>query len=70
MALKEKIIGLIIIIAGVLPLLLKVEKIANFFAKNKFLSYLVPGEIIYQIIIIILGVLLIWTVRPRIEKRR
>jgi len=70
MAIKNKFIGLILIIIGVLPFLLKIENIATAFAKYKFLELLIPGEIIYQIIIISLGILLIYTVRPRIEARR
>jgi hypothetical protein len=67
---KNKLIGLILIIIGILPFLLKIENIATSFEKYTFLSYLVPGELIYQVIIIGLGVLLIWTVRPRIISRR
>jgi len=60
MAMKEKLIGLILIIIGILPFLLKIKSISDSLAKYTFLSYLVPGEIIYQLIIIALGVLLIW----------
>jgi len=67
MRFKEKLIGIILIVLGALPFLLKIEKIANFFAKYKVLSYLVPGEWVYQIILIIVGILLIWKVRHRIE---
>jgi hypothetical protein len=72
MAIKNKFIGLILIIIGALPFLLKIENIANFFAKYKFLELLTPGELVYQIIIIGLGILLIWTLRPRmnLETRR
>jgi len=66
---KNKFIGLILIIIGILPFLLKIESIATSVEKYTFLSYIVPGEIVYQIIIIGLGVLLIWTVRPRIVPR-
>jgi len=67
MPIKEKLLGLILIIIGALPFLLKIDRIAAFFAKYKFLSYIVPGEIIYQIILIVIGILLIWRIRPRIE---
>lgn len=70
MAMKNKLVGLILIIIGILPFLLKIQSISDSLAKYKFLSYLVPGEIIYQIIIIALGAWLIWTVKPRIESYR
>jgi len=66
MALKEKFIGLILIVLGVLPFLLKIEKINSVFSK---ISFLIPGEIVYQIIIIILGILLIWKLKTRPEIR-
>ena len=58
MQIKEKIIGVILI---------KIDKISTAFTSSKFLSYLMPGEIVYQIILIILGILLIWTMRSRFE---
>ena len=67
MPLKEKLFGMLLIIIGALPLLLKIGAVGDFFAKYKFLSYLVPGEIIYQLVLIIIGGLLIWKVRPRFE---
>ncbi len=70
MALKEKLIGLVLVIAGLFPFLLKVEAIGDIFTKYTFLSYLAPGEIVYQIIIIVLGILLIWKVRGKVEVRR
>jgi hypothetical protein len=70
MAMKNKLVGLILIIIGILPFLLKIESISAALAKYTFLSYLAPGEIVYQIIIICLGVLLIWTVRPRVQTQR
>ena len=69
MNLKEKLIGIILIILGALPFLLKIEKISSWFTTNKILSFLSPGEIIYQIIIILLGILLIWRVRPDFDLR-
>ena len=62
MNLKDKLIGLIIIILGVWPFLLKIDKVATFFASYKFLEMLTPGEIVYQIAIVILGALLIWNI--------
>lgn len=70
MAMKNKLIGLILIILGIFPFLLKIESIATAFEKYTFLSYLAPGEILYQIIIIALGAWLIWTLKPRVESRR
>ena len=66
---KNKLVGLILIIIGILPFLLKIESVATAFEKYTFLSYLIPGELIYQIIITCLGILLIWTVRPRVISR-
>jgi len=66
---KEKIIGLILIILGALPLILKIEKINTPLSKINFLSYIIPGEMIYQVIIIILGILLIWKLKTRTEFR-
>ncbi len=67
MRIKEKFIGMILIIIGALPFLLKIQTISKLFEKNTFLSLIAPGEIIYQILIIILGILLIWTIKPKIE---
>ena len=64
---KQKLIGLALIIIGALPFLLKIQNIAEVFAKYKFLTYITPGEVLYQIIIILLGILLIWTLKPRWE---
>jgi len=58
MALKEKIIGLVLVIIGALPFLLKIESITAAF-NNSFFKILAPGNILYQIVIIILGILLI-----------
>jgi len=59
MRIKEKIIGFALIILGALPFLLKIDKIGTAFSNSKILSYIAPGEIIYQLIIIILGISLI-----------
>ena len=67
---KEKIIGLILIILGLWPFLLKIDAVGNFFSAYKFLEMLTPGEIIYQLIIIVFGVLLIWNIKARVETRR
>jgi len=66
MGMKTKLIGFILIIIGALPFLLKNEKLAESLNQYTLVTYLVPGGIVYQILLIILGILLIWTVRPRI----
>lgn len=67
MPIKEKLIGIILIIVGAFPLLLKIDIISTAFLKYAFLSYLIPGNIIYQIIIIILGALLIFRPMAKLE---
>ena len=63
MGFKEKLIGIILIVIGALPFLLKIDSISNVFTGNTVLSYIIPGEIVYQLIIIILGILLVWRSR-------
>jgi len=70
MGLKEKVIGFLLIILGAWPFLLKIETIGNLFSSYKFLEVLTPGEIVYQIILIVLGILIIWTVRPRFQTNK
>lgn len=70
MGAKEKLIGFILIAAGILPFAIKIQAIGDLFTTNQILSYILPGEIAYQIIIIALGVLLIWRMKPRIERVR
>ncbi len=67
MGIKNKLIGVLLIVLGVWPFLLKIESVGNYFATYKFLEVLTPGEIIYQIVLILLGVLLIWTMKTRVE---
>jgi len=69
MAVKEKLIGIILIIVGALPFLLQIESV-NQSLPADIMSYLAPGEIVYQVVIIALGVWLILKVRPRVEMRR
>ena len=69
MAIKEKLIGIILIVVGALPFLLQFESV-NQSLPADILSYLAPGEIVYQIVIIALGIWLILKVRHRIEVRR
>jgi hypothetical protein len=70
MAAKEKIIGLVLILLGAWPFLLKIEAVGSFFSQYKFLEVLTPGEIVYQIVLIVLGVLLIWRIKSRVEAAR
>ncbi len=60
MRFKEKLVVIVLIIIGALPLLLKIKSVADSFAKYTFLSWLVPGDFFYQLIIILLGVILVW----------
>lgn len=63
MTLKEKGIGIILIVVGALPFLLKVNAIKE--AIPTFLTGLIPGEAIYQGLLVILGLLLFFSLRPR-----
>ena len=64
MAFKEKLIGLILIVLGAWPFLLKIEAVESFFSAYKFLEMLTPGEIVFQVALIVLGVLLVLKFRP------
>jgi hypothetical protein len=70
MAFKEKVIGLILILLGAWPFVLKIEAVKNYFAAYTFLEILTPGEIVYQLAVIVLGVLLIWNVKTRMQQRQ
>jgi len=70
MPFKEKLLGIVLILIALLPLLLKIKAIADAFAKYTFLSYLVPGEAIYQIIMILIGILLVWSMKPKQRMQR
>ena len=69
MAIKEKLIGIILIVVGALPFLLQIESVNNSLPAN-IMAYLAPGEIIYQIVIIALGLWLILRVRHQVVMRR
>jgi hypothetical protein len=58
---KEKLIGIILIILGALPWLLKIQVIND--TIGKYAAN--PGTSLYQIILIVLGLLLLVTLRPR-----
>jgi hypothetical protein len=66
MTAKEKVIGLILIIVGAIPFLVQMK----LFSDPKLVPYLTPGGIVYQVIIIILGILLLLEFRRRYERRR
>lgn len=68
MAFKEKLIGILLVLIGLLPFLLKIKAVGDFFTKYTFLSYFAPGEIVYQIIIVVLGVLLLWRIKAKFER--
>ncbi|MDD5192150.1 MAG: hypothetical protein PHH54_00765 [Candidatus Nanoarchaeia archaeon] len=69
MPIKEKFLGVILILVAILPMLSKIESIKNYFSSG-ILSYLVPGEIIYQIILIVIGILLVISLRSRYKAQR
>lgn len=53
---KEKLIGFVLIVVGILPFLLKIQSINTAIGKS---AWLLPGGIVYQIIIILLGIMLL-----------
>jgi len=63
MTLKEKGIGLVLIIVGALPFLLKIGTVKD--SIPDFLTGLIPGEAIYQGLLVILGLVLFFSLRPR-----
>tara|TARA_Y100000310_G_scaffold59763_1_gene55158 strand:- start:599 stop:817 length:219 start_codon:yes stop_codon:yes gene_type:complete len=67
MAIKAKFIGMIIVIVGFLPFLTKIPPIGAAIENYKFLAAIIPGSIIYQAIIIILGGLLLLRLRPNVS---
>jgi len=62
---KTGLIGILMIIIGAFPLLLNIKSISDSLAPYTFLSYVQAGQPVYQIILILLGVLLLWNPRPR-----
>jgi len=62
---KEKLVGILLLVIGAYPLLLKVKSISDSLAQYTFLTYLSPDGFVYPIVILILGVLLLYTPRPR-----
>jgi hypothetical protein len=62
MTAKEKIIGILIVLLGALPYLLKIKSIGSAMAKYTFI---LPGQLTYQIILVVLGAFLIIEMRNR-----
>jgi len=62
---KSALIGIVMIIAGAFPLLLNIASIKASLTSYTFLSYVQAGQPVYQIIIILLGVLLLWNPKPK-----
>ena len=64
MLIKAKLAGIVLILVGALPFLLKIGKISTIFDKYSFLSFILPGGIGYQILIIAIGIWLFWKLKP------
>ena len=60
MRFKEKFAGILLIVIGALPLLLKIKSFSDAYSKSTFLTWLVPGDFFYQFVLIALGIILIW----------
>ncbi len=58
MTAKEKLVGIILIVLGALSFLIKIGQIKDILAPY---PWILPGEIIYQIVIIALGALLLFS---------
>lgn len=67
MAFKEKLIGLILILVGALPFLMKINAINLLLGKYLFIM---PGQTLYQVVVIILGLLLLIRIPSREERLR
>ncbi len=63
---KEKIIGLILIMVGILPFVINFssDKITN----QELINNIVPGTIIYQVVLIILGIVLVLMRAKKIKR--
>ncbi|PIN77718.1 hypothetical protein COV15_01395 [Candidatus Woesearchaeota archaeon CG10_big_fil_rev_8_21_14_0_10_34_12] len=67
MAFKEKLIGVVLIIVGALPFLLKISAVNSLVGGYEFIM---PGQTFYHAMIIILGVLLLIRIPSREERLR
>lgn len=63
MGMKEKLIGLVLVILGLWPVILKIGAVAEYVKQYSFLTYLTPGELVYQAIIVVAGLLLLISMR-------
>ena len=68
MGLKEKIIGILLIVVGAWPFLLMIEQVSEIVEGWGIVEILTPGEIAYQIIVVLLGVLLLISLKPRMQR--
>ena len=64
MLIKAKLAGIFLVIIGALPFLFKMERFSSILNKYGFLSFILPGGIGYQVLIIAVGVWLFWKVKP------
>jgi hypothetical protein len=64
MLIKAKIAGIVLIIVGALPFLLKLEIFSSIFDKYNFLSFILPGGFGYQLLIVLIGIWLFWKLKP------
>ena len=55
----EKVIGTIILILGALPFLLKIKIIEEYTSKVNWLNWFLPGNYVYQILIILIGLFIL-----------
>lgn len=60
---KQKFVGIILIIIGIYPLLNNIKPVAEYFSKYPWLSYFNGGGPVYQFVVVILGVILVWEMR-------
>lgn len=57
---KEKIVGILLIIIGLFPLLNGIKPVADSLSKYTWLSFFNSGGVVYQFVIVVLGVILVW----------
>lgn len=55
----EKVVGVILIVLGAIPFLLKIKTVAAGAAKLTWVSWFSPGNYVYQILIILIGLFII-----------
>lgn len=57
---KEKFVGIILIVLGLFPLLNGIKFVADYFSTYTWMSYFNVGGVVYQFVIIIFGIILVW----------